>query len=141
MSASSGRRTSADMEVSRSPVQNPARASFPPRRQVEAGAAMRARVLRQSVAGTDADVTMIENDTPHSAVPMSTGYGDDGKKVTSTGGTTVLGKRPYLNTEDRAYLRMRKQEMDDVINEEPGEEEEMQTPAGQKLNLECPDLT
>ena len=102
---------------------------------------MRARVLRQSVAGTDADVTMLENDTPHSAVPMSTGYGDEGKKVTSTGGTTVLGKRPYLNTEDRAYLRMRKQEMDQLVMNEESGEDEMQTPMGHRLNLECPDLT
>ena len=73
-------------------------------------------------------------------VPMSTG--DGGAMKMSTGGT-VLGKRPYLNTEDRAYLRKRKQEMDDVINEESealfdssAQGEAVLFDAG----VECPDL-
>ena len=124
-------------------------------------------------------------DTPHSAIPMSLGTSGDLRKM-STGGssnhnnninknhntnsaehdTYVLGKhkRPFLNTEDRAYLRRRKQEMDDVMNENEDEENDddndnakknndsiyrggnrrntddiMHSPR-EKLQFECPDL-
>ena len=140
------RRTSADMEIVESPIQHVAtRASYPPRKHADAigGAAIRARVLRQSCAGTDvAAMSCDRHDTPPTTdmVPMSTG--DGGAMKMSTGGT-VLGKRPYLNTEDRAYLRKRKQEMDDVINEESealfdssAQGEAVLFDAG----VECPDL-